>query len=228
MLWLQIFWKSIERRAISLPNDDKLKEYIGPTSRTDDPVPEGVGTAHPLLTRVFDIWFRTSQDGETKIVLWILCYGYGYNYCSEFVITTATTMMQLKFTSTMGINRDDEAFYCYCYHHHESVVNLSTSSIIRERPTVCPNGASRLGNCARADAACWRSCGIRKDARKEGATDNPRCCPSSKAANEYYDYYYYYYYYYYYISYKTICSSPQEIIPIPCYLTLAIFSKTWS
>ena len=75
---------------------------------------------------------------------------------------------------------------------HESVVNLSTSSIIRERPTVCPNGASRLGKCARADAACWRSCGIRKDARKEGATDNPRCCPSSKAANEYYDYYYYY------------------------------------
>ena len=55
MLWLQIFWKSIERRAISLPNDDKLKEYIGPTSRTDDPVPEEVGTAHPLLTRVFDI-----------------------------------------------------------------------------------------------------------------------------------------------------------------------------
>ena len=44
--------------------------------------------------------------------------------------------------------------YCYCYHHHESVVNLSTSSIIRERPTVCPNGASRLGKCARADAAC--------------------------------------------------------------------------
>ena len=58
---------------------------------------------------------------------------------------------------------------------------------------------------------------MRKDARKEGATDNPRCCPSSKAANEYYDYYYYYYYYYY-ISYKTICSSPQEIIPIPCWM----------